>query len=490
MQRFFTLTEAREKLVKKELSVTQLIEEAVTTINTTEKKLHAFNTLTLEQALEKAAKIDRQGTVKDIGPMGGIPIGYKDNFCTKGVRTTASSNILGNYIPIYNATVVDRYEKAGAISVGKLNCDAFAHGSSGENSDFGPTKNPWNLEYVPGGSSSGSGALVASGGAFLATGTDTGGSIRLPASFCGIVGLKPSYGRVSRYGIVAMTSSTDSIGCLTRSVKDAALALEVTAGKDIHDGTTVDKKVESYTSFCGKPVKGMTIGIPKEYFVKGIEKEVVDATEKAIEVYKSLGVKIKEVSLPHTEYATAVYYIVTPSEVSSNLARYDGVRYGYSDTEAPDMLSRYFNSRRDGFGAEAKRRIMIGTYALSSGYYDAYYKKAQQVRTLVCDDFKKAFQKVDLLLAPVSPTLPFKIGEKASDPLQMYLSDILTIAVNLAGVPGLAIPCGFAKGLPIGIQVIAPQFEEAKMFQAGYAYEQETKWHTMHPTLGENNGKK
>lgn len=484
MSKLMTLSEAREHLVSKKLSVTELVESTARVIESTDSTLHAFLTKTIDRALEKAKTIDEAGNVSDLGPLGGVPIAYKDNFCTRGVRTTASSKILENYIPVHNATAVSKLEAAGALSMGKLNCDAFAHGSSGENSDFGPARNPWNLDYVPGGSSSGSAAAVASGQAFLATGSDTGGSIRLPASFCGVVGLKPTYGRVSRFGVVAMTSSTDSIGFLVRSVKDAALALGVIAGKDPLDGTTSDMAVPDYSSFIGKSVKGMKVGVPREYFVEGIELDVEKAVREAISVYKELGAEVVEVSLPNTEYAVPVYYIITPSEVSSNLARHDGVRYGYAADGQKDMISHYLASRRDGFGNEAKRRIMIGTYALSSGYYDAYYKKAQQVRTLICRDFENVFKKVDFLVAPVSPTLPFKLGSKTDDPLKMYLSDIFTISVNLAGVPGLSVPCGFSNGLPIGMQLIGPMFSEEKLFQAGYAYEQATEWHTMNPDLG------
>ncbi|MDP3988035.1 MAG: Asp-tRNA(Asn)/Glu-tRNA(Gln) amidotransferase subunit GatA, partial [Candidatus Levybacteria bacterium] len=401
-------------------------------------------------------------------PLLGIPIALKDLYSTKEIKTTAASKVLENYIPPYDATVVKKLREAGAVIVGKTNCDAWAHGSSGENSDFGPTKNPWNKEYVPGGSSSGSAASLASGMCLGSTGTDTGGSIRFPASFCNLVGLKPTYGLVSRYGIVAMASSLDSIGHFTKTVEDSALFLNTTAGNDKLDATSTTKKIPNYRKNIKNGIKGLKIGVPKEYRGEGIEKEVLKVFEDALKKYESLGAEIVEISLPHTEYAIAVYYIIQPAEVSSNLARYDGIRFG---------------SPRENFGDEAKRRIMLGTYTLSAGYYNAYYKKAMQVRTLIKKDFDDAFEKVDAIITPASPTLSWKIGEKTNDPLKMYLSDIFTVTVNLAGIPGLSVPAGFANELPVGLQIIGPQFSEELLFQVGHAYERETMFYKQKPNL-------
>ncbi len=401
-------------------------------------------------------------------PLAGIPIAIKDIFCTKGIKTTAGAKVLANYVPVYDATAVARLKKAGAIIVGKTNLDAWAHGSSGENSDFGPTKNPWNLEYTPGGSSSGSAAAVTAGFALAATGTDTGGSIRLPASFCNLVGLKPTYGRVSRYGVIAMASSLDAIGHFAKTVEDVALILKITAGKDNFDATTAKLPVPDYFSLLNKKTKKVKIGIPKEYFGRGLAKKVEEKVNRAIKVFKKLNYKIMEVSLPHTQYALACYYIIQPSEVSSNLARYDGIRFGFP---------------REKFSDEAKRRIMLGTYTLSAGYYEAYYLQAMKVRTLIQKDFQEVFKKVDILLTPVSPTPPFKLGEKKLDPLAMYLSDVSTVTANLAGIPGLALPAGFVDGLPIGIQLLGPQFSEDLLFKTGYEYEKETEFYKINPSL-------
>ncbi|MCJ7739689.1 Asp-tRNA(Asn)/Glu-tRNA(Gln) amidotransferase subunit GatA [Candidatus Microgenomates bacterium] len=402
------------------------------------------------------------------GELSGIPVGFKDIYVTKDIRTTAGSKVLENYIPQYNSTVVQKLVSKGATIVGKTNQDAWAHGSSGENSDFAPTKNPWNIDYVPGGSSSGSAVAVAAGMCPVAFGTDTGGSIRLPASFCNVVGLKPTYGRVSRYGIIAMASSHDSIGHFTRTVYDNALILNMTAGKDPCDATTSNTNVPDYTKNIKNGVKGLKIGLPKEYLAKGIDPNVEKIFKQVLQKYEGLGAKIIDISLPHTEYALAVYYIIQPSEVSSNLARYDGIRFG---------------NDRNRFGQEAIRRIMLGTYTLSAGYYDAYYLKAMKVRTLLIQDFKKAYEKVDVIITPVSPTLPFKFGEKTDNPLAMYLSDILTVTMNLAGVPALSIPGGFVRGLPVGFQIVGPNFSEDLLYQVGYAYEQVTDWHKQKPKL-------
>lgn len=429
--------------------------------------LNAFITVTSDVALSQAKELDQKISDIDKYPLFGVPVGFKDLFMTKDIKTTAGSKVLENYIGQYNATAVQRFLDAGAIMLGKLNCDAWAHGSSGENSDFGPTKNPWNTDYVPGGSSSGSAAAVAADLCLVASATDTGGSVRCPASFCGVVGLKPTYGRVSRYGIIAMSSSLDSIGHITSSVPDAARVLEVTAGVDAHDATSSPTTVDAYSQLTAKDLKGLKIGVAKEYQASDPE---VQSTVKEVEnKLISLGAEIVEIAMPHTAAALATYYIVQPAEVSSNLARYDGIRYG---------------NGRSAFGEEAKRRIMLGTYTLSSGYYDAYYKTAQKVRTLIVNDFTQAFSQVDVILAPVGPHLPFKIGEKVADPLSLYLEDALTVPVNLAGVPAISTPAGFSQsGLPIGFQLIGPHFSEKKLFNVAYAYEQTQNWQARHPSL-------
>lgn len=469
----FTIKEAKEGLKLKKFSSVELVTAYLDKIRQLNQKLNAYLTVCEKEALGSAQKADKlasQDVTLEAKPLLGIPIALKDIYLTRGIRTTAASKVLENYIPQYDATVTKKLKDAGAVILGKLNCDAWAHGSSGENSDFGPVKNPWNIEYVPGGSSSGSAASIAADLCIASTGTDTGGSIRLPASFCNVVGLKPTYGRVSRHGIIAMASSLDSIGHFTKTVEDNAIFLNVTAGQDIMDATTPTVDVPDYTKNIIKGVKRLKIGIPKEYTTKeeGMDLNVLSIFEKALQQLNNLGAEIMEISLPHTEYAIACYYIVQPSEVSSNLARYDGIRYG---------------NDRSYFGPEAKRRIMLGTYTLSSGYYEAYYKKAMQVRTLIKRDFDGAFKKVDVIIAPVSPTLPWKLGEKVDDPLKMYLSDIFTVTANLAGVPGLSVPIGFSEGLPIGMQILGPQFSEELLYQVGYAYEQETKWYKQKPKM-------
>ncbi len=461
-----TIKPALNGLRKKEFSSLELVNYCFKQIAKKNPKLNAFLALNKEKALKEAGKADKSRSQGTELPLLGIPLAVKDIFLTKGLKTTAGSKVLDNYIPSYSATVVEKLENAGAIIVGKTNLDAWAHGSSGENSDFGPTKNPWNPEFVPGGSSSGSAVAVASNMCFASTGTDTGGSIRLPASFCGVVGLKPTYGRVSRYGIIAMASSLDSIGHFTKNVEDSALILSITAGKDPYDATTSDEKVDNYKTYSEKDIKGVKIGLPKKYFSKGLDKRVKERTEKAVKVLEKQGVKIEEISLPNTEYAIACYYIIQPAEVSSNLARYDGIRYG---------------NNRTYFGDEAKRRIILGTYVLSSGYYEAYYKRAMLIRTLIKRDFDKAFKKVDAIITPISPTLPWKLGERVDDPLKMYLSDIFTVTANLSGIPGLSVPIGFIDGLPTGMQILGPQFSEKLLFKIGYAYEQETNWYKIKP---------
>ena len=469
---YLTIQEALDGLKKKSFSAVELTQACLKQIKLLDIKIAAFLTLNEEKALENAKKADDHiQSSKDIfetKPLLGIPMGLKDLYTTKGLRTTAGSKIIENYLPPFDATVVQKYRDAGAIFLGKTNEDAWGHGSSGENSDYGPTRNPYNLDHVPGGSSSGSGAAVAAGECLLATGTDTGSSVRLPAAYCNLVGLKPTYGRVSRYGVIAMASSFDTIGHMTHTVYDNAKVLEVTAGNDPLDATSSPLKVPKYTSYLGHDIKGLKIGIPKEYFVDGTDPRVKDLTLKAIEKFKSLGAIIKQVSLPHTDVAMACYYILVPSEISSNLARYDGIRYG---------------GPRELFGAEAKRRIMLGAYTLSSGYYDAYYLKAAKVRRLIKEDFENAFKEVDVIIAPSSPTLPFKIGEKADDPLQMYLSDIFLCPMNIAGVPSLNVPCGFIEGLPVGMQIIGPHFQEEILYKVGYKFEQETQYYKIKPKL-------
>jgi aspartyl-tRNA(Asn)/glutamyl-tRNA(Gln) amidotransferase subunit A len=413
----------------------------------------------------------------------GIPIAVKDNFLTRSLRTTCASKILAEFIPPYDATTVARLRAAGAVIVGKTNLDEFAMGSSAENSAFFPTRNPWDLERIPGGSSGGSAAAVAADECIAALGTDTGGSIRQPAACCGIVGLKPTYGRVSRYGIVAFASSMDQVGPMTKDTRDSALLLQAVAGHDPADSTSAPQAVPDYSAALSGGVKGVRIGVPKEYFVSGMQPEVEQAVRQAIRDLAAQSAIIEEISLPHTEYAVAVYYIVATAEASSNLARYDGMRFGHR-AEAADLTDTYCISRDQGFGAEVKRRIMLGTYVLSAGYYDAYYLKAQRVRTLIKRDFDRAFNDCDLIVTPTAPTTAFKIGEKTQDPLQMYLSDIFTISVNLAGLPALSLPCGFdAQGMPIGLQIIGKPFDEATILRAGHAYEQATEWHQRKPRM-------
>lgn len=467
-----SIQEATEGLKGKKFSCNELLQSCLDRIKKLDKDLNAFITVDEENAISQADKYDQLiNTSKEIfeeKPLLGIPVGVKDLYSTKDLKTTAGSKIINNYIPPYDGTAIARLRNAGVIIIGKTNQDAWGHGSSGENSDVGSTKNPYDLSRVPGGSSSGSGAAVAAGECLFATGTDTGSSVRLPAAFCNLVGIKPTYGRVSRYGVIAMASSFDTVGHMTKTVYDNAKVLEITAGKDPYDATTVPVDVPKYTKNLGKSIKGLKVGIPKEYFVEGIDKKVRETIDKAIETIKSLGAEIVEVSLPHTEYAMPCYYILVPAEISSNLARFDGIRYG---------------KRREEFGAEAKRRIMLGTYTLSSGYYDAYYKKAAKVRNLIKQDFENSFKKVDVMITPSSPTLPFKIGEKADDPLQMYLSDIFMCPINIAGVPSLNVPCGFSEGLPVGMQIIGPQFSEELLYQVAYAYENVTKFYKVKPKL-------
>ncbi len=479
-----TIHELSELLEKRAVSSRDITEAFYQRIDALDDRVHAYLTLTPELAYEQAERADRRRRAGESGALLGMPLAIKDVICTKGVRTTCGSKILHNFVPPYDATVMARLNAAGAVLLGKTNMDEFAMGSSTEHSAFAITRNPWDLATIPGGSSGGSAAAVAADEGAGALGTDTGGSIRQPAACCGIVGLKPTYGRVSRYGLVAFASSLDQIGPMTKDVRDAALLLNVIGGKDPRDSTSADIPLPDCTQALTGSVKGLRIGIPREYFIAGIDPEVERAVSAAIKVLEELSAVTAEVSLPHTEYGVAVYYILAPSEASSNLARYDGVKYGYRIPQWSNLRDMYMRTRDAGFGAEVKRRIMLGTYALSAGYYEAYYKKAQQVRTLIRRDFEEAFRQVDVLVAPIAPTPAFKIGEKLNDPLQMYLSDVFTIQVNLAGLPGISIPCGFSStGLPIGLQIIGKPFDEQTILRVAYAFEQQTDYHRRKPAL-------
>jgi aspartyl-tRNA(Asn)/glutamyl-tRNA(Gln) amidotransferase subunit A len=480
-----TLHEAAARIEKQEASAAEMTAAVYRRIEAVEPKVKAYVTLTRPEAERQAEAVDRRlKEGKPAGPLAGAPIAIKDNLCTEGVKTTCSSKILEGFVPPYDATVVARLKTAGAVLVGKTNMDEFAMGSSTENSAFFTTRNPWDLNRIPGGSSGGSAAAVAAGECAAALGSDTGGSIRQPAAMCGIVGLKPTYGRISRYGLVAFASSLDQIGPLTRDVRDAAILMNVIAGHDPLDSTSAEVPVPDYTQSLTGEAGGLRLGIPKEYFIEGMDPDVERAVREAVRVLEKLGAKTTEVSLPHTGYAVATYYILATAEASSNLARYDGVKYGYRGKPAKDLLGMYMKSRAEGFGPEVKRRIMLGTYGLSAGYYDAYYRKAQCVRTLVKQDFDRAFQETDVIVTPTAPTAAFKIGEKTQDPLQMYLSDIFTISVNLAGIPAVSLPCGFTReGLPIGLQLLGRPFEEAVLLRAAHAYEQATEWHKRKPNL-------
>lgn len=450
-----------------------------------DKSINSYIFITEKLALKQADEADKKFKKGgELPPLLGIPLAIKDLICIEGIKTTCASKILHGFIPSYNATVVARLRENGAVFLGKNNMDEFAMGSSNENSFFGPTRNPWNPDYVPGGSSGGSAAAVAADLCAGSLGSDTGGSIRQPASFCGIVGFKPTYGRVSRFGLVAFASSLDQIGPITKDVIDAALLMNVISGKDQFDSTSADIPVPDFTKSLVNNVKGTKIGIPKEYFVEGMDHDVEKSLKEAIKVYENLGAKCTEISLPHTEYAVAAYYILSSAEASSNLARYDGVKYGYRADFSKNLMDMYRNTRKEGFGREVKRRIMLGTYVLSAGYYDAYYLKAQKVRTLIKKDFDDAFQKCDLIIGPTTPSPSFKLGEKTEDPLQMYLSDIFTISVNLGGIPSISIPCGFSKnGFPIGMQIIAKHFDEESILRAAFSYQQSTDYHLKKPAL-------
>jgi aspartyl-tRNA(Asn)/glutamyl-tRNA(Gln) amidotransferase subunit A len=471
-------------LQNKEITVSDLVDESYKRIQEVDDKVQAFLTLDEENARNAAKKLDEKvGTDESKGLLFGMPIGVKDNIVTKDLRTTCASRILENFDPIYNATVVDQLHKAETITIGKLNMDEFAMGSSTENSFYKKTKNPWNLETVPGGSSGGSAASVAAGEVLFSLGSDTGGSIRQPASFCGVVGIKPTYGRVSRYGLVAFASSLDQIGPITRTVEDNAYLLQAISGLDPMDSTTANVEVPNFVEALTGDIKGLKIAVPKEYLGEGVGEEARNSVLEALKVLEKLGAEWEEVSLPHSKYALAAYYLLSSSEASANLARFDGVRYGYRSPNSETLLELYKNSRAEGFGDEVKRRIMLGTFALSSGYYDAYYKKAQKARTLIKKDFEDVFEKYDVIVGPTTPTPAFKIGEKVSDPLTMYANDILTIPVNLAGVPGISVPCGFANGLPLGLQIIGKHFDESTVYRVAHAYEQATDYHKQKPAL-------
>ncbi len=478
-----TVSEALAKLQKKEVSSRELTEAALSRIADVEQEVKAFVTVTKEEALTAASILDdRRLKGETLGLLAGIPMALKDNMCTKGVRTTCSSKILHNFVPPYDATVAELLKSAGTVLLGKTNLDEFAMGSSTENSAYFTTRNPWDTRCVPGGSSGGSAAAVAADEAFFSLGSDTGGSIRQPAAFCGVVGMKPTYGRVSRYGLIAFASSLDQIGPFTKDVRDCALVLNAIAAHDSCDSTSANVEAPDYTSFLDGNVKGMKIGVPREYFAEGIEGEVKDAVRKALDVLVSLGAEAEEISLPHTDYGIPVYYLIAPAEASSNLARYDGVQYGFR-AEADNLLDMYKKTRSQGFGAEVKRRIMLGTYALSSGYYDAYYLKALKVRTLIKKDFDRAFEKYDVILTPTAPTVAFQAGT-VENPLTMYLNDICTIPANLAGLPALSIPCGFAGKLPIGLQLIGKHFDEGSILRVAYVYEQNSGIERRSPELG------
>ncbi|MCK6585494.1 MAG: Asp-tRNA(Asn)/Glu-tRNA(Gln) amidotransferase subunit GatA [Anaerolineales bacterium] len=480
-----TIREAHELLTTKKISSVELTQAMLDRIHNVDKKVKSYVTVTDDLALEQARKADeRIAKGENVTPLTGIPFSMKDCISTRGVRTTCSSKILENYIPQYNATVTNKLADSGAVLVGKTNMDEFGMGSSCENSAFFNTHNPWNLDHVPGGSSGGAAAAMSASLATFTIGEDTGGSVRMPAGFCNVTGIKPTYGRVSRYGLIALVSSFDSIGPMTRDAYDCATVLEHIAGHDPHDSTTYHSPVPNYTQHINKPVKGMKLGIPKEYFVAGMEAGVESALQEAIRTYGKLGMEIHEVSLPHTKYGLPVYYLLLFAEASSNLARMDGTRFGLSISEdAKDVIDIYLKTRHEGFGDEVKRRIMLGAYALSAGYYAAYYLKAQKVRTLLRRDFEIAFSKVDILLAPTCPTTAFKLGEKTSDPLEMYLSDIYVVATNPAGVPALALPAGFSKDMPVGMQLIGKHLDEQTLFQVAYAYQQVTDWHKQSPNL-------
>jgi aspartyl-tRNA(Asn)/glutamyl-tRNA(Gln) amidotransferase subunit A len=478
-----TIAEARDLLKAKEITSEELTRAVLDRISAVDDNIGAFISVNPDEALLQAAAADAMMAAGKGQPLTGIPLGIKDLICTRGQNTTCGSRILESFVPPYDATVIERLKRAGAVVVGKTNMDEFAMGSTTEHSAFQPTRNPWNTDCIPGGSSGGSAAAVAADMCLGALGSDTGGSIRQPASHCGVVGLKPTYGRVSRYGLVAFASSLDQIGPLGKSVGDCALLLQTIAGHDVSDSTSVPVEVPDFSSALSGGIAGLRIGIPREYSrTEGLNAEVLEAVDRAVAVLVDLGAETVDISLPHTEYAVAVYYVVAPSEASSNLARYDGVKYGLRKDEGSGLIPMYRRTRSEGFGPEVQRRIIIGTYCLSAGYYDAYYGKASQVRTLIVEDFKKAFAACDVIACPVAPTPAFEIGEKVDDPLTMYLSDIFTLSANLAGIPGISVPCGFSSdGMPIGLQLLGNHFDEAGLIRAAHHFEQATEHHKRRP---------
>ncbi len=478
-----TVGALRQLLDARELSSVELTEAYLERIAAVDDRVRSFVTVTRNTALEQATDADRRIASGEAGPLLGVPMALKDLLSTAGIVTTCGSRILQGYHPPYDATVYARLRDVGAVLLGKLNMDEFAMGSSTENSALGITANPWDLATVPGGSSGGSAAAVAAGEAAFTLGSDTGGSVRQPASLCGVVGLKPTYGRVSRFGLIAFASSLDQIGPLTRTVEDAALVLSVIAGQDPLDATSAPVDVPGYLALLGEDLRGLRVGVPAEYFVEGTEPGVEAAVREGIAQLERLGAELVDVSLPSTGYALSTYYIIAPAEVSSNLSRYDGVKYGYRSTDGEDLIETYLSTRDQGFGAEVKRRIMVGTYALSSGYYDAYYLKAQKVRTLIKAEFDAAFERCDVIASPTSPSVAFKIGSRTADPLAMYLSDVFTIPASMAGIPAVSVPCGFSDGLPVGMQLIGRAFDEATILRAAHAYERSTEWHTRRPEL-------
>jgi aspartyl-tRNA(Asn)/glutamyl-tRNA(Gln) amidotransferase subunit A len=480
-----TIHELHDLLMKKKVTSREATQVLYQRIREVEGKIKAYLLLTEEEAFRQADQVDRKiAKGKEIGDLAGIPIGLKDILCTKGIQTTCASKILEGYIPFYDGTVVRKLKEKDTVFLGKLNMDEFAMGSSTENSGFQITRNPWDLERIPGGSSGGSAAAVAADECTAALGTDTGGSIRQPAACCGVVGLKPTYGRVSRYGLVAFASSLDQIGPITKDVEDCAILLNAISGYDPCDSTSVNAAVPDYKQFLKRDIQGIRIGIPEEYFIEGMDLEVEKSVKEAIDFLKKSGAEIQRISLPHTEYAVAIYYIIATAEASSNLARYDGVKYGFRSKGYGDLMEMYTQTRAKGFGKEVKRRIILGTYVLSAGYYEAYYRKASQVRTLMRKDFDEAFRKVDVIVSPTAPTPAFRIGEKTEDPLQMYLSDIHTIPVNLAGIPAISVPCGFShEGLPIGLQIMGKPFDEGMLLRVAYTFEQNTDFHRRKPKL-------
>lgn len=480
-----TLSEISKKIKNKEVSIKEVLDSVFKRIDEVEGKVDAYVTLTREAAYKRAEELqEKLDRGEDIGVLGGVPIAIKDNICTNGVKTTCASKMLENFVPIYDATVIKKLNDAGAIMIGKTNMDEFAMGSSTESSYIKKTKNPWNTEYVPGGSSGGSAAVISSDMAFASLGSDTGGSIRQPASYCSVVGLKPTYGLVSRFGLIAFASSLDQIGPFTKNVEDAALMLNVITGHDEKDTTSANIEEKDYTKALVNDVKGLKIGVPHEFVNEGVNKDVKKAYENAIETLKSAGAEIIDIDLEYAKYSLATYYIIATAEASSNLGRYDGIRYGYRAKEFDDLEDLYNKSRTEGFGPEVKRRIMLGTYVLSSGYYDAYYKRAQQVRTLIVENFKKAFEKCDAIIIPTAPNTAFKFGTKTENPLEMYLEDIYTVPVNVAGLPGISVPGGFdEENMPIGIQFISKAFDEEKLFQIAYTFEQNTDYHKDRPNI-------